>query len=139
MAQRRPLGLVFRALNDHLYPPFPEAEIVWEGRQVPEGFGPRIRRLRRAGSAEQRAINSEAVTEAFLYHYRLGIRYGYPSCCVLQYAMEAPAVSPLLLRGGITLSGYVPCDGCLEAYLLDYIEDGPAWNRLYGPAATVQD
>lgn len=137
MATTRRLRLVFRSLNERLYPPFPDAGIEWEGRQVPHGFGPRIRRLRRAGSAEARATDPDAIVEAFLYHLRLGTTYGYPACCVLQYCMEAPVVSPLLLRGGITLSGYVPCDACLESYLLDYIEDGKEWNRVYGPASPV--
>ncbi|MES2154024.1 MAG: hypothetical protein V4510_02725 [bacterium] len=137
MAKRRPLNMVFRALNERLYPAFDAGGIEWEGRQVPEGFGPRVRRLRRAGGPEKRAQDPAAIEEAFLYHFRLGTRYGYPECCVLQYAMEAPVISPLLLRGGITLSGYVPCDACLESYLLDYIEDGPDWDRKFGPTAPV--
>jgi hypothetical protein len=137
MAQVRPLGLVFKALNDRLYPDFPAGGIEWEGRAVPEGFGPRIRRLRRAGGPEQRATDPDAIVEAFLFHYRLGTRYGYPECCVLQYSMEVPVVSPLLLRGGITLGSHVPCDACLEHYLLDYIQDGNEWPHLHGPALPV--
>lgn len=134
MAERPGLGVVFQSLNQHLYPGFPAVTLEWEGRQVPEGFGPRVRRLRRAGGPEQRTQDPEALVEAFLYHFRLGTRYGYPECCVLQYAMEAPAVSPLLLRGGFTFNGYVPCDACVERYLLDYIEDGEAWRAVDGPA-----
>lgn len=134
---RSRLGLVFASLNERQYPKFPAWTIDWEGRQVPEGFGPRIRRLRRTGTPEQRGEDPEALVEAFLFHYRLGTSYGYPECCIMQYAMEAPVVSPLLLRGGITLDEYVPCDACLEAYLHDYIRDGEAWREFAGPASAV--
>ena len=124
-----------RALNERLYAPFAERGIEWEGRQVPEGFGPRVRRLRRAGGVERRVFDRDAITESFLYHFALGLHYGYPECCVLQYACEVPVLSPLQLRGGITLGDYVPCDACLERYLFDYITDGKQWRRVPGPAA----
>jgi len=124
------------ALNARRYAPFDGLSVDWEGRPLPDGFGPALLRLRRAGP-EARAVDPDAATEAFLFHYRLGLHYGYPECCVLQYAMEVPYASPLLLRGGIVLGSHVPCDACLEAYLHDYITDGPV-HRTY-PAPTRPD
>lgn len=140
MANRRTEGALqaMSALNARVYAPFPAITIDWSGRPIPEGFGPTVRRLRRAGP-ETRAVDPDAATEAFLFHYRLGIHYGYPECCVLQYAMEVPYASPFLLRGGIVLGDHVPCDACLEAYLLDYIRDGDAWKEYPAPVAAIAD
>ncbi|MCA1818457.1 MAG: hypothetical protein LC620_00130 [Halobacteriales archaeon] len=137
MAKRTGRALeALTALNARVYAPFPSFAIDWDGRPIPKGFGPAVQRLRRAGP-EGRALDPAAAVEAFLYHYRLGIHYGYPECCVLQYAMEVAYVSPLLLRGGIVLGQHVPCDACLEAYLLDYITDGPALREYPAPMAAV--
>jgi hypothetical protein len=125
------------ALNERVYAPFAGSQVDWDGRPIPRGFGPAVRRMRRAGGAERRAFDADAALDAFLYHLKLGLHYGYPECCVLQYAMEAPYVSPLMLRGGITLGDHVPCDACLEAYLHDYITDGPAHKEYPAPAAAV--
>jgi hypothetical protein len=125
------------ALNRRVYAPFPAFTIDWDGRPIPEGFGPRLRRMRAGGDAEARASDPEAALECFLYHYRLGLHYGYPHCCVLQYSLEAPYASPLLLRGGMTLGDHVPCDACLEAWLHDYITDGPALREHPPPVAPV--
>lgn len=127
------------ALNRRVYAPFPSFAIDWDGRPIPEGFGPRLLRMRAGGNAETRAGDPEAALECFLYHYRLGVHYGYPDCCVLQYAMEAPYTSPLLLRGGLTLGDHVPCDACLEAWLHDYITDGPALREHPPPVSPVLD
>jgi hypothetical protein len=133
MAELRAL----RSLNAQRYASFPSYTVDWDGRPIPPGFGPRVRKMRRLGDWESRAFDSEAAAESFLYHYRLGAHYGYPQCCVLQYSMEAPYVSPLTLRGGIVLGDHVPCDDCLEAYLHDYITDGPAVSSYPPPAAPV--
>ena len=140
---RRGTGTVaaITALNSRIYAPFARHTIEWEGKPIPTGFGPKVRRLRQAGvrGTESSALDADAAVEAFLYHYRLGIHYGYPECCVLQYAMEVPYISPFLLRGGLTLGAHVPCDRCLEAYLHDYITDGPALHRSDPPTAAVLD
>lgn len=127
------------ALNRRVYAPFPAFSIDWDGRPIPEGFGPRIQKVRRLGGHEARATDPDAAQESFLFHYRLGLHYGYPPCCVLQYSMEAPYTSPLLLRGGITFGDHVPCDACLEAYLHEYITDGPALSECPAPTAQVHD
>ena len=138
MARRTPRALqALTALNARVYAPFPAFTVDWDGRPIPKGFGPTVRRLRRAGDAQTRALDPELALEAFLYHYRLGIHYGYPECCALQYSMEVPYASPLLLRGGIMLGDHVPCDACLEAYLHAYITDGPALNAYPAPVAAV--
>src|ERR1041384_3124729 len=128
-----------RVLNARQFPAFSSFSIDWEGRPIPTGFGPAIRRLKRAGDPETRVLDPDTATEAFLFHYRLGIHYGYPDCCVLQYAMEVPYVSPFLLRGGIVLGDHVPCDTCLEAYLLDYIRDGKAWQEFAAPVTAIAE
>jgi hypothetical protein len=104
-------GPVFTVLNQRLYPPFP-ATVEWEGRPIPEGYGAASRRLRRFVPDEQAMLAPDLAAEAFLYHVRLGLHYGYPLCCVLQYASEAPYLPPFQVRPRLD-GNHIPCDGCL--------------------------
>jgi hypothetical protein len=111
------------SLNRRLYAPFPAPGPEWEGRDVPEGYGPAARRvLHDPRPAEARLADGAWQSDAFLFHYRLGLRYGYPECCVLQYACEATCLRPLDARRGITFGPYVPCDACLDRYLAAYLD-----------------
>lgn len=60
-----------------------------------------------------------------------GYRFGYPSCCVAQYAEDMEAGrKPMLLRGWLpTGSGafYIPCEACCEAI-----------GRIVGPEKEVR-
>lgn len=52
----------------------------------------------------------------FLHHLRMGAWYGYPACCVRQFAVDClNGRSPGLLRGRGPWFPYVPCDVCAAA------------------------
>lgn len=54
-------------------------------------------------------------TRAFLDILRTGEKYGYPKCCVEQFAKDQIAGrSPFELRGWDVSRRYVPCDSCRE-------------------------
>lgn len=60
-------------------------------------------------------------TATFLRYIRLGEKYGYPKCCVMQFARECiEGKEPYMLRGRGIDNSFVPCDQCIK----ESIEDG---------------
>jgi hypothetical protein len=50
---------------------------------------------------------------AFLYWLRCGQKYGYPECCIMQFARDClEGKQPGRLRGLDPTGRYVPCDAC---------------------------
>lgn len=59
----------------------------------------------------------------FLHHIRRGQMFGYPNCCVFQYAVDIiNNRKPFLLRGHIKAQ-YVPCDNCKLIVPMEGVSD----------------
>lgn len=108
------------ALGRRTYGGWDELRVEWEGDPMPARFRAWSARLRkRWPDAEARSGDPDWCVEAFLYHLRLGLHYGYPDCCVLAYAAAAPHL-PVLRERRVGFGEYVPCEACLERFLADY-------------------
>lgn len=110
------------SLNRRIYAGWEATEIEWEGPTLPSMFRSLFTRHLAARDPEERMTDPEWHRESFLFHYLLGIHYGYPKCCVLQFSCEATTVRPLGERR-LGFVDYVPCDSCMERYLVDYHRD----------------
>ena len=113
----------FASLNRRTYAGWDVVDIEWDGPTLTPRFRSRFsRHLAASVDLEQRLMDPDWHTEAFVFHYELGIHYGYPECCVLQFAHESTCLRPLMERR-LGFTDYVPCDDCLETYLAAYIAD----------------
>lgn len=107
------------SLARRTYAGWEAVEVQWDGPSLPPTFRRRFARHLAAREPEERMSDPDWHREAFLFHMLLGSHYGYPPCCVLQFACEASVVRPLGERR-LGFLDYVPCDACLERYLDEY-------------------
>ncbi len=123
------------AYSRRTYGGWDETHIEWDGRTLPPRFLRWSRRLRTAWpTVEERADDSGYLAESFLYHYLLGLRYGYPECCVMAYATTAPLL-PVARERRVAFLDYVPCPACLDRFLEGYHGEGPTSGPFpVGPA-----
>ena len=118
-----PILAALESLDRRRYGGWDEVRIEWEGPPMSPRFRAWAQGLRkRHPDAERRAGDSAWESEAFLYHFLLGLRHGYPECCVLAYAMEAPGL-PVLWERRVGFGEYVPCPACLQGFLDRYLSD----------------
>ena len=117
------------ALNRRAYGGWETLEVEWEGERLPPWFRNwQVRARQRWETGGARFHDPAWASEAFLYHYLLGLAYGYPECCVMAYATQATHLRVRDERR-IGFGDYVPCERCLAKWLRGYargrIPDGP--------------
>lgn len=108
------------SLNRRIYEGWQEVAIEWEGPSLSPMFRNLFTRHLKPQDPEERFTDPDWHRESFLFHYLLGLHYGYPECCVRQFSCEATTVRPLGERR-LGFVDYVPCDACLETYLHEYV------------------
>ncbi|MHB8633625.1 MAG: hypothetical protein ACYDBQ_06630 [Thermoplasmatota archaeon] len=114
-----PLLDALASLNRRVYAEWDTVTVDWEGPSLPSAFRRLFSRHLAYRDFEERMLDPDWHRESFLFHLLLGLHYGYPACCVMQFSSEATTVRPLGERR-VGFLDYVPCDTCLEGYLEGY-------------------
>lgn len=108
------------SLNRRRYDGWALLQVDWEGPSLPSLFRRLFVRHLAGRDLEEALGDPDWHREAFLFHFGLGLHYGYPECCVLQFSCEATTLRPLGERR-LGFQDYVPCEACMDRYLEEYL------------------